>query len=115
MHTVHGNHLTDSSRMKSFHKRYARYSNSIPDDTVQSGLPVRLQDEGIKVNRKRVVKLMRTMGLSAKSARRASKNYNRKHSNRAWANVLQQDFTQVHWNKVWLGDSTCVPTHEGYR
>ena len=72
-----------------------------------------LQDEGIKVNRKRVVKLMRTMGLYAKGARRAYKNYNKKHSNRAWANVLQQDFTQDHWNKVWLGDITYVPTHEG--
>jgi len=73
-----------------------------------------LQDEGIKVNRKRIVKLMRTMGLYAKGARRAYKNYHKKHSNRAWANVLQQDFTQDHWNKVWLGDITYIPTHEGY-
>jgi len=65
-----------------------------------------LQDEGIKVNRKRIEKLMRSMGLYAKGARRAYKNYNKKHSNRACANVLQQDFTQGHWNKLWLGDST---------
>jgi len=65
-----------------------------------------LQDEGIKVNRKRIEKLMRSMGLYTKGARRAYKNYNNKHSNRAWANVLQQDFTQDHRNKVWLGDST---------
>ena len=60
-----------------------------------------LQDEGIKVNRKRIVKLMRSMGLYAKGARRAYNNYHKKHSNRAWANVLQQDFTQGHWNKLW--------------
>jgi len=73
-----------------------------------------LQDEWIKVNRKRIVKLMRSMDLYAKGARRAYKNYNKKHANRAWANVLQQDFTQEHWNKVWLGDITYIPTHEGY-
>lgn len=57
---------------------------------------------------------MRTMDLYAKGARRAYKNYHKKHSNRACANVLQQDFTAEHWNKVWLGDITYVPTHEGY-
>jgi len=38
MHTVKGNHLIDSLRMKSSHKRYARYSNSIPDDMARNGL-----------------------------------------------------------------------------
>jgi len=32
MHSVNGNHLIDSSRMNFSHKRYTRYSNSIPDD-----------------------------------------------------------------------------------
>jgi putative transposase len=73
-----------------------------------------LQDEGIKVNRKRVVKLMRTMNLYAKGARRAYKNYNKKHSNRACHDMLQQNFTADHRNTVWLGDITYVPTQEGY-
>ena len=73
-----------------------------------------LKDEGIKVNRKRGVKLMRTMGLYEKGARRAYRNYNKHHSNRAYPNVLQQDFTTDCRNKVWFGDITYVPTHEGY-
>jgi len=38
MHSVNGNHLIDSLRMKSSHKIYARYSNSIPDDMARNGL-----------------------------------------------------------------------------
>jgi|GEM_PF-668537 len=47
-----------------------------------------LQDEGIKVNRKRIVKLMRTMGLYVKGARRAYKHYKKHHSNRATLDVF---------------------------
>jgi putative transposase len=73
-----------------------------------------LHNEGIKINKKRVAKLMRTMDLYTKGARRAYRNYNKKHSNRACPDMLQQDFTADHRNKVWLGDITYVPTQEGY-
>ena len=73
-----------------------------------------LKDEEIKVNRKRIVKLMHAMDLYAKGARRAYNNYNKKYSNRAYLNALQQDFTVDHRNKAWLVDITYVPRQEGY-
>jgi len=63
-----------------------------------------LKDEGIKINRKRVAKLMRAMGLLAKGARRAYKNCQRQHTHHAGPNLIQQDGIAIHRNEVWLGD-----------
>jgi len=59
-----------------------------------------LQDEWIKVNRKRIVKLMLSMDLYAKGARKASKNYNKKHTTKACSNLLDQCFMTGQRNKV---------------
>jgi putative transposase len=73
-----------------------------------------LKDEGIKINRKRVAKLMRAMGLLAKGARRAYKNCQRQHTHHAGPNLIQQNGIAIHRNEVWLGDITYIPTKEGY-
>ncbi len=46
MHTVNGNHPTVSSGMNFSQKRYAKYSNSIPDDMVQNGLHIPYRMKG---------------------------------------------------------------------
>ena len=69
-----------------------------------------LLDEGSKVTRKRGAKLMRSMGLYAKGARRAYRNYNKKHTNKAWPNMLTQIFVAGQRNRIWVGESpTSLP------
>ncbi|AQZ48414.1 transposase [Paenibacillus larvae subsp. larvae] len=72
-----------------------------------------LEKKGIKVNRKRVGKLIRQMKLYAKGSRYCYKRYNKKSSSIERPNLLNQVFHTNHRNKIWVGDMTYIPTQKG--
>lgn len=72
-----------------------------------------LENEGLKINHKRVQKLMRSMGLYAKGTRYRYKHYHSSMQNEERPNLLNQVFQPTGRNKIWLGDITCVPTKKG--
>jgi putative transposase len=73
-----------------------------------------LEKEGISVNRKRVGRLMRAMGLYAKGTRYRYKHYHRATDNEERPNLLKQVFEAEGKNQIWLGDITYIHTKRGY-
>lgn len=73
-----------------------------------------LRDRGIAVGRKRVERLMRQEGLSARRRRRFRKTTDSKHDSPIAPNLLQRDFEASAPNEVWVTDVTCVWTQEGW-
>ena len=69
-----------------------------------------LEQEGIRVNRKRIGRLLHEMGLIAKGARYRYKHYNKKTDNNDIPNLLNQVFKSSSKNKIWVGDITYIPT-----
>jgi len=72
-----------------------------------------LEKKGIKVNRKRVGKLMRQMNLYARGSRYSYKCYNKKSFSIERPNLLNQVFHTDQRNKIWVGDITYIPTQKG--
>lgn len=73
-----------------------------------------LEQRGVKVNSKRVSKLMSQHGLIAKGTR---KNYHKSPSSKPYEekeNILNRVFTAHERNKVWVGDITYIPTKHGF-
>ena len=74
-----------------------------------------LRAEGWVVNHKRVERLMRLEGLRARMHRRRSvRTTDSRHSLPIAPNRLEQRFTVDSIDKVWLTDTTYVPTREGW-
>lgn len=69
-----------------------------------------LEQQGLKVNRKRVARLMRLMGLCTKGTRYRYKKYNQKVQGVEHPNLLNQIFKADGKNKIWVGDITYIPT-----
>lgn len=74
----------------------------------------KLHDYGVHCSRKRVVRLMQSLGLSAlpKRARKPTTRSN-KHARFA-PNVLNREFTASHPNTKWVTDTKAVETAEGW-
>ena len=74
-----------------------------------------LQAQGIRCGRKRVVQLMRQMGLRGKcKGRRRHCTTDSKHKLPLAENMLKQDFTAEQPNTKWVADITYIPTEEGW-
>lgn len=71
-----------------------------------------LEQKGIKVNRKRVARLMRLLGLSPKGTRYRYKKYNQNVQGVEHPNLLNQIFKADEKNKIWVGDITYIPTRK---
>jgi transposase InsO family protein len=73
-----------------------------------------LQEQGIHCSRNRIARLMRKMGLKAKSTRRWKRTTDSRHSQSIAPNRLKEldDITQP--NQVWVADITYLWTHEGW-
>ena len=73
-----------------------------------------LRERGLVVNRKRVARLMRLLGLRAKSAKRFKATTNSRHHYPVAANLLDRRFAVAGANRLWVSDITYVWTGEGW-
>lgn len=73
-----------------------------------------LRQRGFQVNKKRIVRLMRQMGLFSKVVKRFKRTTRRCSDRQASPNLLRQNFTTTGPNRVWLSDITYVWTAEGW-
>jgi|GEM_PF-2716291 len=75
-----------------------------------------LADEGIRVSRKRIARLMRELSIAGVSGREG-KRRRRKSTvaeSEPVADLVRRDFTADEPNQVWFADITYVPTWEGW-
>jgi putative transposase len=73
-----------------------------------------LRAHGRRVGRKRVARLMRGMGLSARRKRRFRRTTDSAHAFPVAPNLLGRDFTASAPGRVWLADLTYLRTAEGW-
>ena len=73
-----------------------------------------LISRGIKVNRKRVERIMRTNNIYAHGKRKFKATTNSKHKKPVAENLLSQNFQTDAPNKVWVSDITYIRTYEGW-
>lgn len=75
-----------------------------------------LRDQGHRVGKKRVARLMRRGGLVARPRKRRPRTTDSNHSHPIAPNLLWRNFdvNGVLINRVWVGDITYIPTGEGY-
>jgi putative transposase len=73
-----------------------------------------LRENGHKVNRKRIVRLMHQIGLRSKVVRRFKRTTRRCKDRDAAPNLLGQNFSTDGPNRVWLSDITYIYTEEGW-
>lgn len=73
-----------------------------------------LKREGINCNRKRVARIMREEGLSAKMFRRYKVTTQSDHNKTRDKNILNGKFESTRVNQIWSGDITYIRTSEGW-
>ncbi len=73
-----------------------------------------LRANGERVGRKRVARLMRSAGLTARRRRRFQVTTDSKHAFPIAPNVLDRDFTTTEPNQAWVTDITFIWTQEGW-
>ena len=91
---------------------------TIHEDSVRRYGSPRIHEELVAndthVGRKRVARLMKEAGLSARTKRRFVKTTDSKHDFPIAPNLLQRDFSADAPNEVWVGDITYLDTREGW-
>lgn len=81
------------------------------------GLPrihAAIRKEGIKVNKKRIARLMKLNNIKAKTKRRFKVTTKQNAKNTASENLLKQNFNTDRANKIWTSDITYIWTKEGW-
>jgi len=73
-----------------------------------------LRDDGFKVSKKRVARLMREEGLVGRAPRRFKKTTLSEHGEGYAPNLLQRNFVIDEPNRAWVGDITAIRTWEGW-
>ena len=73
-----------------------------------------LQQNGINVNHKRVLRLMKRMQLMPAGTRYRYKRYSREGGAVDRPNLLNQSFQTDGKNKIWVGDITYIRTKKGF-
>ena len=78
----------------------------------------RVHDElgkrGFNLSRKRVIRLMRRLGLKAKTAKKFKVTTDSRHTLPIAPNLLQRDFCPAGPNRVWASDITYLRTRTGW-
>lgn len=73
-----------------------------------------LRDEGLRVNHKRVTRLMKLEGLVGATRRKKWRTTKRDRSARPAPDLVQRDFTAEGRDELWVADITYVPTASGF-
>jgi len=71
-----------------------------------------LLQRNIKINEKRVSRLMSEQGLIAKGAKKPYRYYPNRTQYEERENILNRVFSASAKNKIWVGDITYIPTRE---
>lgn len=69
-----------------------------------------LQDDGVRVGRNRVARLMRTAQLAGVSRRKAYRTTRRARQARVVPDLVERDFTASGPDQLWVADITYIPT-----
>ena len=73
-----------------------------------------LTEDGERVARKRVARLMRTLGLRGVSRRKWTRTTLRDGAEETVPDLVERDFTASRPNVLWVADATYIPTWEGF-
>ncbi len=73
-----------------------------------------LREQGIRVSRKRVARLMRETGIAGVSRRRFVTTTQRDRRVRPAPDLVERDFTVDGPNRLWVADITYIPTWAGF-
>ena len=73
-----------------------------------------LADDGLRVSRARITRLMKAAGLKVRCKRKFRITTNSKHRHPVAENLLNREFTANQPNQKWVTDITYLPTHEGW-
>jgi len=73
-----------------------------------------LKDRGERVSRKRVARIMRENKIVSISKKKFKATTNSKHSFPVCSNLLNQNFQTSAPSQAWVGDTTYIPTAEGW-
>lgn len=73
-----------------------------------------LRDQGIRIGRKRVARLMRTAGLAGVSRRRFVRTTVQDPGGRPALDLVERDFSARGPDRLWVADITYVPTWAGF-
>jgi transposase InsO family protein len=106
-----------SDRAKANARLAAEVRRVYADHKARAGAPritKHLREEGQKVGKNRVARVMRTEQLRAKAARKYKATTNSNHNLPVAPNLLKQDFTATAPNRKWVSDITYIATDEGW-
>lgn len=70
--------------------------------------------EGVRVNRKRIQRIMRQMGIRGYGIRKYKVTTQSKHKKAISMNLVNQEFSVEEPNKLWVSDITALQTKEGW-
>jgi len=73
-----------------------------------------LRDQGIRIGRKRVARLMRTAGLQGVSRRRFLRTTERDAAARPAPDLVERDFSAEGPDRLWVADITYIPVAGGF-
>lgn len=73
-----------------------------------------LRSQGIYLNRKRVLRLMKKNNIKAKKKKKYKRTTNSNHSNYISPDLLNQKFITGSPNEAWVSDITYINTYEGW-
>jgi len=94
-------------RIRAIHKR-SRGTYGAPR------IHAELQEQGVRVGRKRVARLMREAGLEGVSRRRKVVTTVRDRQGRVAPDLVKREFVATSPNELWVADITYVPTLAGF-
>ena len=106
-----------SARSRSDEALTARIRSIHEQSRKTYGMPrihAELTDEGVRVGRKRVARLMRQGGLEGASRRKRCRTTVRRADARPAPDLVERNFTSSGPNRLWVADITYIPTWAGF-